>query len=1133
MLFCVLLKESARCADIYQEGTMRVSGYDELISRLDEFIRKYYKNQMIKGAIYCVALIIGSYLLVTLLEFAGRFSIAMRTFLFYAFVLSTAFVLVKYLFIPLFKMMRMGKTISHNQAAAIIGTHFSEVQDKLLNTLQLKEQADKDADNSLLQAGIEQRIKALKPVPFSSAIDIRENRKYLKYAIPPVAIVLILLFAAPSILTKPTERLIRHGELVPEEAPFKIHVMNGDELKVAENEDLQIDIEVTGKVVPEKVYVVVDGQQFMLERKDNLHFSYIFRGLREDLTFNFFASDFYSDAYTIDVLPSPALVDFEIAIDYPGYTKRIDETVKNTGDVTIPVGSKLNWTFSTRNAQRLSVVYGDSTYVLQSEEDLFRFAKTATTSMSYVVSTANEYIQGKDSIMYRIQVVPDLFPSIAVEEERDSSSLKLMYFTGEVKDDYGFKTLSFVYQRKSAEGVEGNWQREDIPVSKELTEDNFFFNWDMNSIDLSPGDKLMYYFEVGDNDGVNGSKTSRSLMKEYALPTLEEMEEMVDQKNEDIKEKLEESIKDAKKLEKELEELQRQMLDKKELNWQDKKKMEDLLKRQQELQKQIEEIQKENRQKNNQQNQMNPQDQLLEKQQQLEKLMDEIMTPEMEKMMEELQRLMEELNKEELKEQVDQMQMSTEDMEKELDRALEQFKQLEVEQKMEKAIEKLNDLAKKQEDLAKESENKEAKSEELKEKQDELNKEFEELQKEMDELEKLNQELEEPNPMPDTDQQQEDIKQDQKESSQELQKNKKNSASKSQKSASQKMQQMANQMQMQMEGAGQEKQEEDMEALRALLENIITLSFDQEALMGQFKTIDMKDPNYNKLGQMQRKLKDDAKMVEDSLFALSMRVTQISAAVNREINQVNENMDKALKGVPDRRTPEITTSQQYVMTSFNNLALMLDEALKQMQQQASCNKPGSGNCEKPGGNGKKPKSSAGDIKKMQESLSKQLEELKKQGGNKGENKGGQQGMSKQLAEMAAKQGAIRKLMEEKAAEMNEDGSGQGNEMKQIAKDMEQLQKDIVNNKIDENTIRRQQDILIRLLKAEDAERTRDQDNQRKSNEALEYPVGNPEKYEEYIKKKQQETELLRTVPPSLRPYYRQKVNEYFNKLGTN
>jgi hypothetical protein len=301
--------------------------------------------------------------------------------------------------------------------------------------------------------------------------------------------------------------------------------------------------------------------------------------------------------------------------------------------------------------------------------------------------------------------------------------------------------------------------------------------------------------------------------------------------------------------------------------------------------------------------------------------------------------------------------------------------------------------------------------------------------------------------------------------------------------------------------------------------------------MSSFKTIDMRDPNYNKLGQIQRKLKDDARMVEDSLFALSKRVPEISAAVNREINQVNDNMDLALSNIPDRKTPEVTTAQQYVMTSFNNLALMLDEALKQMQQKNSQSKPGQGNCEKPGGNGKKPKPSAGDIKKMQESLSKQLEEMKKKGQNKGDNKGGQGMMSKQLAEMAAKQAALRKMMEEKGAELNEDGSGNGNEMKQIAKEMEQLQKDIVNDKIDENTIRRQQDIMIRLLKAEEAERIRDQDNQRKSNEAKDFPIGNPQKYEEYIRKKQQETELLRTVPPTLKPYYRDKVNEYFNKIG--
>ena len=55
-------------------------------------------------------------------------------------------------------------------------------------------------------------------------------------------------------------------------------------------------------------------------------------------------------------------------------------------------------------------------------------------------------------------------------------------------------------------------------------------------------------------------------------------------------------------------------------------------------------------------------------------------------------------------------------------------------------------------------------------------------------------------------------------------------------------------------------------------------------------------------------------------------------------------------------------------------------------------------------------------------------------------------------------------------------------------------------------------------------------NQRRSTEARNAPVSTPEEYEEYRKRKEQEVELLRTLPPSLKPYYKGKVNEYFNKL---
>ena len=349
------------------------------------------------------------------------------------------------------------------------------------------------------------------------------------------------------------------------------------------------------------------------------------------------------------------------------------------------------------------------------------------------------------------------------------------------------------------------------------------------------------------------------------------------------------------------------------------------------------------------------------------------------------------------------------------------------------------------------------------------------------------------------------------------------------------MEQLAQQMEAMQQQSESESASEDMDALRALLENILTLSFEEELLMSELKATNEQDPRYVGHGQNQRKLKDDAVMVEDSLFALSMRIPQLASAVNREIGLVNRHMGKALEGFGDRLTADIAMNQQYVMTSFNNLALLLDEALQQMQQQQAQKQPGSGNCEKPGGSGNpSPTPKAGDMKKMQQALGKKLEQMKEKMGE-GANKGqaGQKkpgGMSKELAQMAAEQAALRKMAQEKAKKLNEDGSGGGNGMKEIAEQMEELERDLVNRQVDEATLKRQQDLITRLLEAENAERIRGEKEDRTSRTGDDALKADPPQATEYLRRKMNELELLRTVPAELLPYYRERVNEYFNTL---
>ena len=113
-----------------------MNSFSTLLLQIDSFIRKYYKNQLVKGLILLVGVFLLSFLFVTSLEFFGRFNSLVRAILFFTFLLLNSFILTFYVIIPLLKLFSFGKTISREQASTIIGDFFPEISDRLINTLQ-------------------------------------------------------------------------------------------------------------------------------------------------------------------------------------------------------------------------------------------------------------------------------------------------------------------------------------------------------------------------------------------------------------------------------------------------------------------------------------------------------------------------------------------------------------------------------------------------------------------------------------------------------------------------------------------------------------------------------------------------------------------------------------------------------------------------------------------------------------------------------------------------------------------------------------------------------------------------------------------------------------------------------------
>jgi len=109
-------------------------------------------------------------------------------------------------------------------------------------------------------------------------------------------------------------------------------------------------------------------------------------------------------------------------------------------------------------------------------------------------------------------------------------------------------------------------------------------------------------------------------------------------------------------------------------------------------------------------------------------------------------------------------------------------------------------------------------------------------------------------------------------------------------------------------------------------------------------------------------------------------------------------------------------------------------------------------------------------------------------------------------------------------------NGEKGKIDKILENMEENERDIINNRITEETINRQDEILSRLLEAENAKRDKDQDEKRTATE-WDFELENTTKeYLEYKKQKEAQEELLKTTPIQLTPFYKEKVNSYFNTL---
>ncbi|CAI8330850.1 MAG: Uncharacterised protein [Polaribacter sejongensis] len=1115
-----------------------VNGFKNIEQKLHQFTRKYYTSELIKGTILFLSLGCLYFFFTLFLEYFLWLKTTARTLLFWFFLGVELFLLIRFIVLPVFKLIGLRAGITAVHSSKIIGRHFPEVQDKLLNVLQLKQNANK---SDLLAASIDQKAHELQSVPFVKAVDFTQNKKFLKYAIIPVLILLVTLFSGNrQVFTSSLERIVNHRTSYIPPAPFSFSLKE-KKLQVIQGKSITVFIGVKGKVLPVEAKIHFENQHYYLQNSSNATFSYTFLDVKKTVDFYVEANGVQSQKYQIEVLKTPTINNISLGLNYPSYIGKRNERIQNAGNIVVPEGTKVTWNvFASQTDSVAFTNNGKRVFFEPTSINNFIFSKKINTPIDYQISSSNTNLSNFENLHFSVSVVKDEAPLISVQSNIDSISRGTAVFAGQVSDDYGIKKLQLVYY------VDTTPQLQNI-LDLEITNENiqtFYYEFP-GGLSIEKGVNYNLFFQVFDNDGVHGSKKSKSKIFNYRKQTEEELEQELLQEQRNTINNIENSIQKQQQQRKKLEEVQKDLQVKKKINWNDQKKIKKFVKRQNQyhkmMQRQTEKLQE------NLEEKVSVNEQIQQKKEVLKRRIAELNKLEkQQKLLAEIQKIAEKLNKEDLLKKAKELAQQNQQQERSLTRILELTKRFYVEQKAMQIANKIEKLSQKQERLAQNEANDAIA-------QKEILKSFEEIKEELKELNKDNENLKEPMGLPDVEKEQEEIDAELKSFEDNLFRDRSAAAKKNQKNSSKKMKEMSVKMQKEMLEMEGESMEENVDDLRKILENLLIFSFKQEQLMNKFDETSTSHPDFGNDLKFQNQLKTYFEHIDDSLYVLSLRLPKISVKIKDDLSTTHYNLALSLDNFSENNFSKGISNQRYVMTAVNDLADYLSNILSDMKNSMSMNK----------GKGKKEKGSGfslPDLIKKQGDLSEKMKEGLKKEGKSGEekdgekdgkgNKLGKQGKKPGEGGVKAKKGTgesndnsdadiyeiykeqslLRQELQKQISQSEAEGNGTNSAVKRALKKMEDLENEILEKGHNLGTLQKMNALNYELLKLSQAVLEQGKDNKRKSNTNFKVLQKRNIKVIEFKKQFFNQTEILNRQSLPLQQNYKNKVRAYFSDI---
>ena len=512
---------------------------------------------------------------------------------------------------------------------------------------------------------------------------------------------------------------------------------------------------------------------------------------------------------------------------------------------------------------------------------------------------------------------------------------------------------------------------------------------------------------------------------------------------------------------------------------------------------------------------------LLNKFEELSNLINDIVPKDMLKNISELEEALDNMDMDSIEESLSELTKNMDQIEKELERYLEIFKQIQMEQKFDELRNRMEKLTKQQESLDEElvqNENTNSNNQRLAIEEQGILNEFENIQSLLEETadliktsnEKVSEDLLELSESKLV----ENINQSLEETENNISNQKLNSAQASSQKSIENMKKMIEKITSAQERFQNQSLNEMTEKFEEIIQDILYLSAKEEYLNNALKNITSRSPRIKFFASQQQLIQDQLRSVTSKMINLSKETFAITPAIGRGIGKASSSMDLAKTKLADRNIPEAKNNQMIAMEGLNQIAIELYNNMQDMQKSGSAS--------------------------GYEQLLKMMEEMagKQQGLNNKSDQltlGQMAAAAKQqmLQEMLSGQKSVKKSLEQLMKEMDASGGNKLGNLDGIAQEMDKVIDDLEKNDFKKQTHKRQQKILTRMLDSKTSMTQRGEKEERKSYSAncgniFDGPSGLP------IEKGQREDLTLKALNNAIKAGYSKQyqgmIKRYFNSL---